>query len=165
LILVTVGTHNRGFDRLVRAADELATLTDEPVVIQYGSAVYEPRHASRSFRFTTSQEMEDLTLQARVIIMHAAAGSLILALKMGKPLVVVPRLKKYKEVMDDHQIQLAKALAEQDRVILVIRPSGEGLLQAVMQAVKLGTRLLGNSQLKIALQKQLARWDTNRRNA
>ena len=72
MILVTVGTHNRGFDRLVRAADELATLTDEPVVIQYGSSKYEPRHACRSFRLTTSQEMEYLTLQARVIIMHAA---------------------------------------------------------------------------------------------
>ena len=158
MILVTVGTHSQGFDRLVRAADELATLTDEPVVIQYGSAGYEPRHASRSFRFTNSQEMEDLSLQARVIIMHAAAGSLILALKMGKPLVVVPRLRKYKEAMDDHQIQLAGALVEQKRAILVEQPSGERLLLAVGQIVDLDIISVGNMLLITAIKNQLSHW-------
>lgn len=162
MILVTVGTHNRGFDRLVRAADEMAYKMEEPVTIQYGSAAYEPLHTSRSFRFTTSQEMEELASQARLIVMHAAAGSLILALRLGKPLVVVPRLRKYKEVMDDHQIQLANALAEQKRVVQVLNPTRESLCQAIAQAADLETRPLENSQLTTALQKHLALWDSVR---
>ena len=153
MILVTVGTHNRGFDRLVRAADELAAQIEEPVVIQYGSAVYEPQHASRSFRFTTGQEMEELTLQARVIVMHAAAGSLILALQLGKPLVVVPRLRKYKEVMDDHQTQLAKALVEEGRGVVVQQPSGENLLRAIQQAAHQKSKPVDNSRLVGALRR------------
>jgi UDP-N-acetylglucosamine transferase subunit ALG13 len=36
MILVTVGMHDQGFDRLVRAADELAAQIEEQVFIQYG---------------------------------------------------------------------------------------------------------------------------------
>ena len=42
MILVTVGTHPQGFDRLVRPMDELAALLEEEVIIQFGSSSYEP---------------------------------------------------------------------------------------------------------------------------
>jgi UDP-N-acetylglucosamine transferase subunit ALG13 len=159
VILVTVGTYDRGFERLVHAADEMAGLTDEPVVIQCGIAECTLRHFSRSFRFSDSREMEELTSQARVIIMHGGAGSLIMALKLGKPLVVVPRLRKYREAMNDHQIQLAAALAQQNRVILVMEPGGQSLLEAVRQAADLAQGPLDNTPLILALRKQLSLWN------
>jgi UDP-N-acetylglucosamine transferase subunit ALG13 len=93
LILVTVGTHNHGFDRLVKAMDELAAEVDEPVMVQYGSSVYVPRHAEH-FQWTSGQRMEQLSQAARVIVTHAAAGSILVALLREKPLVVVPRLRR-----------------------------------------------------------------------
>jgi UDP-N-acetylglucosamine transferase subunit ALG13 len=163
MILVTVGTHNQGFDRLVRAADEMAALSNEDVIIQYGSAVYEPQYAARRFRFTTSQEMEDLTARARVIVMHAAAGSLILSLRLKKPLVVVPRLRKHNEVIDNHQIQLATALDEKGRAVSVMDPSGEILLQAIRQAVSLDAKSVDNGHLLSSLQKQMSDWSFARK--
>ncbi|MBN2387844.1 MAG: hypothetical protein JXB85_12570 [Anaerolineales bacterium] len=163
MILVTVGTHNRGFDRLVRGADELAARIEELVVIQHGSSDYQPHHAARSFRFSSGIEMEDLTLQARVIIMHAAAGSLILALRSGKPLVVVPRQRKFKEVINDHQIELASALARQNRAILVMDPTCDHLLKAVDLAGGLEIASVDNSRLTTALHRQLDDWTLEQR--
>ena len=88
MILVTVGTHPQGFDRLVRAMDEVAAKLAEPVIIQRGSSIYQPQHAN-SFEFTVSEQMRQLTQEARIIVAHAAAGTIILALCAGKPLVVV----------------------------------------------------------------------------
>ena len=87
MILVTVGMHDQGFDRLIRAADELAAQIDEQVYIQYGSSNYVPIYAESSQWFTSLQ-MEQLNEKARVVITHAAAGSVILALNLSKPLVL-----------------------------------------------------------------------------
>jgi len=100
MILVTVGTHHKGFERLVRAADELALEMQEQVVIQYGSSQYIPQHAV-NFRWASSQEMERLTSAARIVITHAAAGSMISILLQKKPMVVVPRSSDYGESIDD----------------------------------------------------------------
>ena len=81
MILVTVGTHDQGFDRLVRSMDQLAIQFDERVIIQRGSSTYRPRYAEH-FRFTTSQKMAGLTQEAQVVVCHAAAGAIILKLEL-----------------------------------------------------------------------------------
>ena len=160
MILVTVGTHNRGFDRLVRAADNMARLIDEPMIIQYGSGSHIPQFVERAFRFTTGEEMQELTAQARIVVMHAAAGSLIMALLHGTPMVIVPRLSRYHEVRDDHQLQLAHALDEQGRAVAVLEPSAAALLGALDAATALDLRPVGGTHLVEALKGQLAEWES-----
>ncbi len=155
MILVTVGTHPQGFDRLVKAADELAAGLDEQVVIQYGSSTYRPRHA-RGFAFETSQRMAELTAEARVVVTHAAAGAIILGLQSAKPLVVVPRLKQFNEHIDDHQQQLATALSAQGKVIAVEQPNAQNLRAALDQAGGLRGSMAGSHQLVQALRLRLA---------
>src|SRR4051812_30859445 len=104
MILVTVGTHAQGFDRLVKPMDELAKQINEKVIIQYGSSSYQPKYADH-FQWASSEQMEQYTLDAHIIITHAAAGAIILALKQKKRLVLIPRLKVHKEHFDDHQLQ------------------------------------------------------------
>jgi UDP-N-acetylglucosamine transferase subunit ALG13 len=164
MILVTVGTHTVGFDRLVQAADELAAQLDEPVVIQYGSSCFLPRHA-QGFAFVSSQEMERLVAQARVVISHAAAGSAILVLGVGKPLVLVPRLKQYSEVIDDHQQQLARALAAQGRSVMVDSPSAESLQAAVAAASSCPSTGHHAGQLVADLREKLAAWQAAEKTA
>ncbi len=154
MILVTVGTHNQGFDRLIEPMDLLAAQLDEQVVMQVGSSSYQPEHA-KSFKFTSSAEMARLTDQARMLVMHAAAGSIILALKLSKPLVLVPRLKRYGEVMDDHQQQLAAALEARGQAASVIEPSVEALRSAISRAEKQQTSILGAEQLISSLRQEL----------
>lgn len=109
MIFATVGTHNKGFDRLVEMVDCYAKSTDEHILIQVGSSTYTPKFAD-SFSFETQDVIEKYYQQARIIITHAGAGSIISSIKFLRPLIVVPRLKKYGEAIDNHQLQLAKLI-------------------------------------------------------
>lgn len=158
MILVTVGTHSQSFERLVRSMDELADALEERVVIQYGSSQYRPRF-SEGFDFASSQEMERLTGQARVVVCHAAAGSILMALQYSRPIIAVPRLKRYGEHMDDHQLQLARALEAQGMAQVVYEVSVENLKRAVLRAGSAQEWIDKDGQLVKALKARLAAWE------
>ena len=119
MIFVTVGTHNQGFDRMVKKMDEIVGELEEEVVTQRGHTSYEPRNA-RFFDFASREEMEEWVDKADIIVTHGGAGSIIFALSKNKPVVVVPRLRRYGEHVNDHQIELAKALEKKGRVKAVL---------------------------------------------
>ncbi|GAB7349953.1 hypothetical protein MBLNU459_g0648t1 [Dothideomycetes sp. NU459] len=48
-----------------------------------------------------------------VVISHAGSGSILDALRISVPLIVVPNA----ELLDNHQVELAEALAEQEYVV------------------------------------------------
>lgn len=118
MILVTVGTHVRGFERLIQKMDDIAGKIQEEVVIQIGNTDYQPKHA-KFFKFKSYQEMEHLMKEARIIVCHGGAGTILLALKKGKTVISVPRLKEYNEVLVDHQLDLVYTLANEKRIIAV----------------------------------------------
>jgi beta-1,4-N-acetylglucosaminyltransferase len=161
MILVTVGTHDKGFERLVRAADELAAQADEEVVIQYGSSGYIPQHA-QGLQWTTSQHMEQLTRDARVVVTHAAAGAMILALRLGKPMVVAPRAQRFGEHLDDHQQQLAAAISASNQAVSVAEPTVETLQQAIARCTELKPARFSNQALVKTLKQLLKQWDPAR---
>ena len=116
MIFVTVGSHYQGFERLVKKMDEIAGRIDEEVVMQIGHTDYEPVNA-RFFDFLESfEEIERLNREARVVVSHAGAGSILTALEQKSSVIVVPRLRKYSEHMDDHQLEIAEAMSENQRV-------------------------------------------------
>jgi beta-1,4-N-acetylglucosaminyltransferase len=158
MILVTVGTHPQGFDRLVRAADELALNLDERLVMQSGSSQYVPQYAEY-FSFVTSQHMEGLIRDARVVVAHAAAGTALLVLQHYKPLVLVPRSRAHHEAVDDHQLQLARALQEAGRAIAVTEPDALTLRVGIAQSECLAVQPGPSSQLLIAaVVQQIGQW-------
>jgi beta-1,4-N-acetylglucosaminyltransferase len=136
MILVTVGNYVKPFDRLIKGMDELAGQIDEEVVMQTGHCTYTPKYAQH-FRFTSGKEMLELTKAARVQVCHAGSGSILFALRLGKPLVVVPRRLKYHEVIDDHQLQLAGAVEKQGKLVVVHTATPEALLVAINKATTL----------------------------
>ena len=108
LIFVTVGGM-RAFKRLVREMDRIAGELDEQVVMQLGSTDYEPKNCDY-FRFMPRNDIEEFYAGARVVVCHAGSGSILTALAHNKPLVLVPRLKRYGEVLDDHQLEIARQM-------------------------------------------------------
>ena len=158
MILVSVGMHTEGFERLVRAADELAAGLAESVVIQYGCAQYEPQNA-QAFRFTGSEEMNQYIQQARVVICHAGAGVLLLALKAKKKVIVVPRRKQYHEHFDDHQMELARALQQQQRAVAVFEPGAASLSEALLKVETLSPGEDQSTALCAAVAAQMNAWD------
>jgi beta-1,4-N-acetylglucosaminyltransferase len=107
MIFLTVGTQFP-FDRLVKGIDELfdeGVMRDD-VFAQIGDSSYQPRH----FEAVTSLEkkaFDERFRQASAVISHAGMGVITLALDNGKPLLVMPRQRKYREVVNDHQAGLA----------------------------------------------------------
>lgn len=128
MIFLTVGTHTSGFNRLVDAIDDWAAGHDEPVVAQIGSSTSEPAHC-RWFRFAPPAEIGRLIDEARVVVSHAGAGSLLGAIMSGRPVIAVPRRAIHGEVADDHQLELCDALG------------AAGLVQPVLDLADLGTAL------------------------
>jgi UDP-N-acetylglucosamine transferase subunit ALG13 len=64
-------------------------------------------------------EMIESMEAADVVVCHAGAGSILCALRAGHTPVVVPRLKRYQETVDDHQVEFSRALAAEGKVIAV----------------------------------------------
>ncbi|MFQ6137007.1 MAG: PssE/Cps14G family polysaccharide biosynthesis glycosyltransferase [Candidatus Hydrothermarchaeales archaeon] len=116
MIFATVGTHNQDFTRLVKKADEIAGKIDERVVIQTGHTRYEPKNAEH-FDFGSRKTLQRFNEEARIIVTHGGAGSIIFALRFHKPTIVVPRLKKFGEHINDHQLELTRELEERGKVV------------------------------------------------
>ena len=107
MIFLTVGTQFP-FDRLVMAVDRLFDegLMSEGIFAQIGQSAYQPRH----FEAVASLEKnayDDRFRQASAVISHAGMGAITMALDQGKPLLAMPRRRKYREVVNDHQEGLA----------------------------------------------------------
>jgi UDP-N-acetylglucosamine transferase subunit ALG13 len=56
--------------------------------------------------------------QARAVVTHGGVGTIVDAMKAGRPIIVVPRLAKFGEVVNDHQWELASALAQRNMITL-----------------------------------------------
>ncbi|KAI4716051.1 hypothetical protein E4T48_07731 [Aureobasidium sp. EXF-10727] len=68
-----------------------------------------------------------------LVVSHAGSGTILHALRVDVPLVVVPN----SELLDNHQVELADALAEQE---YVVHGKLENLPQALLDAEKLRLR-------------------------
>lgn len=120
MIFVTVGTDEYPFDRLIREVDFLKGrgIIREEVFIQIGFARYHPAHCPFA-EILAFQEMEKKMREARIVVTHGGPGSIMPLLYSGKIPVVVPRLKRYGEVVDDHQVSFTRKLENEGRIILV----------------------------------------------
>lgn len=54
--------------------------------------------------------------QCQLIIAHAGMGSIITALKTGKPLVIMPRREKFRETRNDHQVGTGERFDQYDSI-------------------------------------------------
>lgn len=58
-------------------------------------------------------------MASKVLVIHAGAGSIVTALRLGRRPIVVPRRAEYGEHVNDHQIELARQVARTGRILLV----------------------------------------------
>lgn len=110
MIFVTVGTQIFQMDRLLMAIDELAGCSKEEFFVQTGHSGYVLKHCAYS-PFLDRDTMNEKVEQCSLMICHAGVGSILLGLKRGKKVVVVPRLKMFGEHVDDHQVEIAGSFA------------------------------------------------------
>ena len=108
MIFLTVGTQFP-FDRLVKAVDEAVgeNKCDEQIFAQVGVTFYFPRNFE-AVSWLEKTLFDKRFSEADGIISHAGMGTITMALENRKPLLVMPRLRKYGEVVNDHQLAIAR---------------------------------------------------------
>jgi UDP-N-acetylglucosamine transferase subunit ALG13 len=127
-IVVTLGTLKYGFDRLLRRLVEIVPVGSQ-VLWQSGStdtSEYEIDGRDSLPEAELAEAMRD----ADVVISHAGVGSALTALESGRLPVLVPRLARFGEHVDDHQNQIATEL---DRRSLAINVTPDELTFETLQ--------------------------------
>ncbi len=124
MIFVSVGNSTQGFRRLLAAVDDLAHAQyfgTEPLLLQAGNTPYAPR-AAQTVPFLPMETFSERIAAARLVITHGGCGTILEAVRAGKVPVVMPRRRKYGEHVNDHQLQLATALAAEGLVVVALEP-------------------------------------------
>lgn len=117
MIFLTVGTLFP-FDRLVMAVDKAVAedLLEEYLIAQVGRGGARCRNI-KCVEVLEKDEFDKYVNNASCLISHAGMGSIAVALSHNKPLLVMPRRKKYGEAVNDHQVAIAKRLEELGHVL------------------------------------------------
>lgn len=108
------------FVRLLKIIDELC---DEKIIdatnliVQGDESGYECINYKIK-KMIPNTEFINIMSEADVIISHAGTGTVTTALKMHKKIILFPRLAKYGEHIDDHQLELCN-IFQQKKYVLV----------------------------------------------
>ena len=109
MIFVTLGSQNFQFNRLLIEIDRLVEegkITEE-VFAQIGYSDYKPKNYCYK-EFHDRDEFADIMSKCDKVITHGGTGAIIGAVKKGKKVIAVPRLAKFGEHVDDHQLQIVE---------------------------------------------------------
>lgn len=110
MIFATIGTQ-APFDRFVKMLDDIAPEIDEEIVVQTIGSQYKAKNI-KVIGFIQPDKFNDYFSKARLIVAHAGMGTIITALNMGKPIIIVPRIASLGEHRNDHQIATAMKMDE-----------------------------------------------------
>ncbi len=107
MIFITLGSQKFQFDRLLKEVDRLIAdgVIQGKVFAQIGASEYLPQNYTYE-RFLDRQRFAQIMDQCDSVITHGGTGVIIGAVKKGKKVIAVPRMAKYGEHVDDHQLQL-----------------------------------------------------------
>jgi UDP-N-acetylglucosamine transferase subunit ALG13 len=111
VIFVTVGTQGP-FDRMLRPIDAWASRTRrDDVFAQIGRGAWQPTHLKWE-ETLDAQAFRACVEKADLVISHAGMGTILTAVELGKPIVVMPRRAALAEQRNDHQIATVRKLGE-----------------------------------------------------
>lgn len=119
MIFVVLGTQKFQCNRLLEQVDQLVsegTIKDK-VFAQKGNSDYIPKNYEY-IDFVEKAQFEELMEQCDVLVTHSGVGTILSGKNHGKPVIVFPRLKKYGEHVDDHQLDIARAFGKKNLVLM-----------------------------------------------
>ena len=113
MIFLTIGSHEP-FDRLVRYVDDWCAErggNDEVFGQITKRAGYTPVHFKAVATLGPAEYQERFS-SAQIIVSHAGMGSIITALSMQKPIIILPRRGHLQETRNDHQFATMQRFRE-----------------------------------------------------
>ena len=109
MIFVTLGSQKFQFNRLLKELDKLVNEGEitEGIFAQIGYSDYKPQNYKYK-EFLDREEFCKVMQKADKVITHGGTGAIIGAIKNDKKVIAIPRLQKYGEHVDDHQLQIVE---------------------------------------------------------
>ncbi len=118
MILVTLGTQDKSFERLLIEIERLIDkkIIQEEVIVQAGYTKYSS-NKMKIFDYLPKDEFEKLIDKCNVLITHGGVGSIFDSVSREKRVIAIPRLSKYKEHVNDHQIQVVEEFGKEGYIL------------------------------------------------
>lgn len=141
MIFLTVG-NELAFPRLIKAVDNwCGSHPHEKVFGQIGSPVLgEARPGNFEWMdFISPETYSQKSQEAELIIGHAGTGTIIAALTLAKPVIIMPRRADQREHRNDHQLATAKKFAQRKGVF--VAEDEEALMELLNQRAILLSQL------------------------
>ena len=118
MILVTLGTQDKSFKRLLDAIQreiDNGNIKDR-VVVQAGYTKFESKDME-IFDLIDRDKFSELIKDCDLLITHGGVGSILTGLKNNKKVITAPRLKEYKEHTNNHQLEIIEKFASKDLIL------------------------------------------------
>lgn len=133
MILVVLGTQDLAFKRIIKEVETLkiAGIINEKVIVQAGHTEY-VSDVLEIFDFVNIDEFNKLVKESNMIVTHGGVGSILQGVINNKRILAVPRLKKYGEHCNNHQIEVCDEFSKQGYI--TVYHDGEDFKQSFLKA-------------------------------
>ena len=107
MIFVTLGSQKFQFNRLLMELDKLVEekKISNDIFAQIGYSDYKPKNYEFK-EFLDREQFAEIMERCEIVITHGGTGAIVGAVKRDKKVIAVPRLAKFGEHVDDHQLQI-----------------------------------------------------------
>ena len=120
MILVTLGTQDKAFVRLLQNIDDEIKKGNikEKVIVQAGYSITKYQSDNMEmFDLIDREEFNKLVDECSLLITHGGVGSILTGLQKNKKVIAMPRLAKYKEHINDHQVQIVNEFSKKGYIL------------------------------------------------
>lgn len=116
MVFISVGTQKQNFSRIFHMAEESKYLQNQRIIGQMGYTEFKSNRIE-TVRFMSNELYKKYINEADIVICHGGVGTIFDALYTGKKVLAVPRLSKYDEHVDDHQIEICEELSKEGYIM------------------------------------------------
>ena len=116
MIFVSLGTQDKPFKRLIDYLEN-SKINDE-IIVQAGFTEYSSDKL-KIFKYLPKEDFDNYLKNADYVICHGGVGTIVSSINDGKKVLAVPRLSKYGEHQNDHQLQIVNAYYQKGYILMM----------------------------------------------
>lgn len=118
MIFVTLGSQKFQFNRLLMELDKLVEekKISNDIFAQIGYSDYKPKNYEFK-EFLDREQFAEIMERCEIVITHGGTGAIVGAVKREKKVIAVPRLAKFGEHVDDHQLQIIDQFTDMNFIV------------------------------------------------
>lgn len=121
MIFVSLGTQKFQFNRLLKELDYLVgeKKIENNIFAQIGYSDYQPKNYNYT-QFMGIDNYKKIIEECDLVITHGGTGAIVSSLKKRKKIIACPRLKKYEEHVDNHQLEIVDKFMKKNYILSCI---------------------------------------------